>query len=89
MRCSSSSAGHWRTLTAGAADEAVQTLLGSGAGILVQSGGVNRWADFREPVPLDRQAAIRMNRDTRYGAGIVDLSREAAAPAEPGDGTSR
>ena len=43
-------------------------------GILAQSGGVNRWNHMRAPVPLDRQAVIRMNRDTLYSSAIVDIS---------------
>lgn len=43
-------------------------------GILVQSGGVNRWLHLRAPTPLDRQTVIRMNRDTLYSSAMVDIS---------------
>ena len=34
----------------------------------------SHWLHFREPVPLDHQTVIRMNRDTLYSAAIVDAS---------------
>lgn len=46
-------------------------------GTLAHSGGVNRWMHLREPVPLDRQTVIRMNRDTLYSAAIVDIGAGA------------
>ena len=46
-------------------------------GTLAHSGGINRWVHLREPVPLDRQTVIRMNRDTLYSAAVVDISRGA------------
>ncbi len=33
------------------------------------------WFHFRQPVPLDHQTVIRMNRDTLYSAAIVDTSK--------------
>jgi hypothetical protein len=33
------------------------------------------WLHFRQPVPLDHQTVIRMNRDTLYSAAIVDTSQ--------------
>ena len=41
------------------------------------SGGVNRFFHFRDPVPIDNQPTIRMNRDTLYSAAIVDISEGA------------
>ncbi|UCF39343.1 MAG: DUF1214 domain-containing protein [Acidobacteriota bacterium] len=41
------------------------------------SGGINQFFHLREPTPLDRQAVIRMNRDTLYSAAIVDISKGA------------
>jgi len=51
-------------------------------GTLAQSGAVNRWVHLREPTPLDRQAVIRMNRDTLYSAAIVDI-RDGATLTVP------
>ena len=41
------------------------------------NGEVNMLFHFREPIPLDRQSVIRMNRDTFYSAAIVDISKGA------------
>lgn len=38
------------------------------------AGGVNRWAHFREPSPIDQQPIVRQNRDTLYSTAIVDLA---------------
>jgi hypothetical protein len=46
-------------------------------GILAQSEGINRWGHLRGPVPLDRQAVIRMNRDTLYSSAVVDIGEGA------------
>jgi hypothetical protein len=46
-------------------------------GILAQTPGLNRWGHLRAPAPLDRQAVIRMNRDTLYSPAIVDISAGA------------
>jgi hypothetical protein len=46
-------------------------------GMLFNSGGVNRWDHGREPVALDEQNVIRMNRDTLYSGAIVDISEGA------------
>ena len=40
-------------------------------------GGVNKWLHIRQPVPLDQQTVIRMNRDTLYSSVIVDISKGA------------
>lgn len=47
------------------------------SGLLADAGGVGQWVHFREPVPLDHQNVIRMNRDTLYSAAIVDVSAGA------------
>lgn len=42
--------------------------------LLATAGGVNRWAHFREPSPIDQQPIVRQNRDTLYSTAIVDLT---------------
>lgn len=37
------------------------------------AGGVNQWSHVRTPTPVDAQPVIRMNRDTLYSLGVVDL----------------
>ena len=46
-------------------------------GTLMTTGGVNRWTHYREPVAMDAQTVIRMNRDTLYSGAIVDISEGA------------
>jgi hypothetical protein len=46
-------------------------------GTLMTTRGVNRWAQYREPVAMDAQTVIRMNRDTLYSGAIVDISEGA------------
>jgi len=41
------------------------------------NGEVNKFVHIREPVALDKQTVIRMNRDTLYSAAIVDISKGA------------
>jgi len=41
------------------------------------AGKVNTWAHLRAPTPIDKQAVIRMNRDTLYSAVLVDVSKGA------------
>ena len=41
------------------------------------AGGFGRWFHLRQPVPLDQQEVIRMNRDTLYSGAVLDLSRPA------------
>jgi hypothetical protein len=36
--------------------------------------GFGKWFHIRQPVPLDQQEVIRMNRDTLYSGAILDLS---------------
>lgn len=42
-----------------------------------QAGGVNKFLNVREPVPVDNQPTIRMNRDTLYSFAVVDISNGA------------
>ncbi|MEE4378850.1 MAG: DUF1214 domain-containing protein [Candidatus Competibacteraceae bacterium] len=41
------------------------------------AGGVNKVLNIREPVPIDKQTTIRMNRDTIYSFIVVDISQGA------------
>ena len=41
------------------------------------AGGFGRWFHIRQPVPLDLQEVIRMNRDTLYSGAVLDLSQPA------------
>jgi len=43
----------------------------------LNNGEVNKIFHFREPMPLDKQAVIRSNRDTLYSGAIVDISKGA------------
>lgn len=47
------------------------------AALQAQAGGVNQVTHNRVPTPLDQQTVIRMNRDTLYSLGIVDLAQGA------------
>lgn len=38
---------------------------------------VTTFVHYREPLPLDKQSVIRMNRDRIYSAAIVDISKGA------------
>ena len=42
-----------------------------------QAGGVNKVHNNRQPVPVDNQPTIRMNRDTLYSMIVVDISESA------------
>ncbi len=44
---------------------------------MLLNAGLNQWAHGREPVALDEQNVIRMNRDTLYSGAIVDISEGA------------
>ena len=39
--------------------------------------GFNAWFHIREPVPIDQQTVIRMNRDTIYSSMVLDLTKPA------------
>ncbi|MGB7757052.1 MAG: DUF1254 domain-containing protein [Salinisphaera sp.] len=47
------------------------------AGILKMTGGINKLHHNRTPTPIDKQNVIRMNRDTLYSLGVVNISRGA------------
>jgi hypothetical protein len=44
-------------------------------GTLKMTGGLNKFVHLRQPTPIDKQAIIRMNRDTLYSAVVLDLSK--------------
>ncbi|MEE4146790.1 MAG: DUF1214 domain-containing protein [Halieaceae bacterium] len=46
-------------------------------GIIKLAGGINRLHHNRAPTPIDKQNVIRMNRDTLYSLGVVDISHGA------------
>ena len=39
--------------------------------------GVNKWFHLKTPVSIDKQTTIRMNRDTLYSFGIINVSKGA------------
>ena len=43
-----------------------------------RSGGINELAHVRQPIPLDRQRNMQMNRDTIYSSAVVDISTGAS-----------
>jgi hypothetical protein len=46
--------------------------------MLKRSGGINKLTHVRQPIPLDRQRNMQMNRDTIYSVGVVDISAGAS-----------
>ena len=48
------------------------------------AGGVNRLKHNRAPTPIEHQPVIRMNRDTLYSAGVVDISAGATVSIPDG-----
>jgi hypothetical protein len=40
----------------------------------VKQGALGKFLHIRQPVPIDKQDVIRMNRDTLYSAGVFDLT---------------
>ncbi|MEH6571303.1 MAG: DUF1254 domain-containing protein [Halioglobus sp.] len=46
--------------------------------MLKRSGGINKLAHVRQPIPLDRQRNMQMNRDTIYSSAVVDISKGAS-----------
>ncbi|EKT65059.1 DUF1254 domain-containing protein [Providencia burhodogranariea] len=42
-------------------------------GNMVANGGLGKFVHSREPVPIDAQSVIRMNRDTLYSSAVFDL----------------
>jgi hypothetical protein len=53
-------------------------------GILKMSGGINKLHHNRTPTPVDKQNVIRMNRDTLYSLGIIDISKGATVTLPDG-----
>lgn len=53
---------------------------------LATTGGVNQWAHFSQPTPLDSQNVIRMNRDTLYSFAVVDIRKGATVTVPETDG---
>ena len=47
------------------------------AGIVKLAGGINKIHSNRTPTPIDKQNVIRMNRDTLYSLGVIDISKGA------------
>ncbi len=47
-------------------------------GILKQSGGINKVHHNRTTTPIDKQNVIRINRDTLYSLGVVNISKGAS-----------
>lgn len=47
------------------------------AGIAKMAGGINKLHSNRQPTPIDKQNVIRMNRDTLYSLGVVNISKGA------------
>ena len=47
------------------------------AGIVKLAGGTNKIHSNRAPTPIDKQNVIRMNRDTLYSLGVIDISKGA------------
>ncbi len=48
------------------------------AGIVKLAGGINKVHSNRAPTPIDKQNVIRMNRDTLYSLGVIDISKGAS-----------
>lgn len=46
-------------------------------GIIKLADGINKLHHNRTPTPIDKQNVIRMNRDTLYSLGVVDISKGA------------
>ena len=47
------------------------------AGIIKLAGDINQLHSNRTPTPIDKQNVIRMNRDTLYSLGVVNISKGA------------
>jgi len=47
------------------------------AGIIKMAGGINKVHSNRTPTPIDKQNVIRMNRDTLYSLGVINISEGA------------
>lgn len=47
-------------------------------GMSKRSGGINKLVHVRQPIALDRQRNMQMNRDTIYSSAVVDISKGAS-----------
>jgi len=47
-------------------------------GMVKRTGGTNKLAHVRQPIPIDRQRNMQMNRDTIYSSAVVDISKGAS-----------
>jgi len=47
------------------------------AGIIKLAGGINKVHSNRTTTPIDKQNVIRMNRDTLYSLGVINISKGA------------
>ncbi len=52
----------------------------------VKQDGFGKFVHIRQPVPIDKQDVIRMNRDTLYSAGIFDLTEPVTITKPDSDG---
>ncbi|MFT5100514.1 MAG: hypothetical protein ACI9HY_002642 [Planctomycetaceae bacterium] len=43
-----------------------------------RNGGINKLGRARQPIPLDGQRNMQMNRDTIYSSAVVDISKGAS-----------
>ncbi|MFO0950501.1 MAG: DUF1214 domain-containing protein [Isosphaeraceae bacterium] len=55
-------------------------------GRYAKQGAFGKFLHVREPVPIDRQDVIRMNRDTLYSAGVFDLTEPVTVVKPDGGG---
>ncbi|MFT7141069.1 MAG: hypothetical protein ACJAYE_002438 [Candidatus Azotimanducaceae bacterium] len=47
-------------------------------GMAKRNGGINKLGHARQPISLDRQRNMQMNRDTIYSSAVVDISKGAS-----------
>lgn len=52
-------------------------------GVIKMAGGINKLSHNRTTTPIDKQNVIRMNRDTLYSLGVVDISKGATVTLPP------
>jgi hypothetical protein len=56
-------------------------------GAVVEEGGFGKFSHHREPIPIDQQHVIRVNRDTLYSAAVFDLDAGPVTITLPDAGT--
>ena len=54
--------------------------------VITESGRIGAFQHYRQPVPIERQQVIRMNRDTLYSAVVFDLTTPATVIKPETDG---